>query len=246
MNMTLNEQTGRGLRPLLPLLADGAALLALLVWLPALSQRLQSPSGWNALLLVLLYVLFCLGVYLIRKLLPVPGTRWSPPAWLVDRRLRAASGFVFALLMATTLAYQLGFFESIFAVSAGLLEEGSTSALFVYAPGAWLGFSAFVVLVLAFPVNSTIAPEDSRFSWVALIALLCTDAMLIFSAAQARAMLLGLGLPDSIWFTAAVLVAFLASYLPARALYLKRQPYLSGWLSFAVLLLAAVQQVAYH
>lgn len=224
---------------LLPLLADAAAALVLLLWLPSLAQQLITPSGWNALLLVVLYLLFCIGVYLSRKLLPQDG-KWPPPSWLMNPKVRGTLGVVFALFMATTFAYQLGYFEAIFQVSAGLLEEGSTAAFFVYAPGAWLGFSMLVILVLAFPVNANVAPGRGRYALFALLSLLFTDAMILFSAAQTRAIIAGMHLGPSPLLALIILSAFLLSFLPERAIYQSRQPYLSGWLSFFVLLLLSV------
>jgi hypothetical protein len=245
MATSVREQERKGVLSLLPLLVDGAAVLIMWLWLPAFAQQLGRPSGWNALLLTALYVLFCVGVYLSRKMIPVSAEgRWYPPAWLVARRVRASGGILFALFMVTTLAFQLGFFESIFQVSAGLLEEGSTAALFVYAPGAWLGFSMLVILVLAFPVNATVAPGRPLYVALALLSLLFCDAMLVFSAAQAQVMFAGSGLASGIgpWLLTAV--ALIASFLPARAIYQSRWPSLAGWIGFAALLISAVSLAA--
>lgn len=219
----------------LPPLVDGLTAVLLLVWLPDLSQRLVEPSGWNALLLVVLYILFCIGVYLSRKLLPQPG-RWPPPDWLMNPRVRGALGLVFALLMATTFAYQLGYFQAIFDLRAGLLEEGSTAAFLVYAPGAWLGFSLLVILVLAFPVDASIPPHNGRYALVALLSLILTNGMLLFTAGQARAMMEGLDLTPGPGAALLVLLALLLSFFPARTHYQSRQPFLPGWLSYAALL----------
>jgi hypothetical protein len=224
----------------LPLIADAGAALLIFLWLPALSMRLVEPSGWNALVLVLLYLLFCIGVYLSRKLLPQSETgRWSPPAWLTNPKIRGLLGFIFALFMATTFAYQLGYFEAIYQIRAGLLEEGSTAAFFVYAPGAWLGFSMLVILVLAFPVDSNIPPGNYRYAPLAFLSLVFTDALLVFSTAQTRAMVIGLDLSPGIDLWLVVLAAFTLSFFPARAIYQNRQPYLGGWLSFVLLLILA-------
>ena len=229
---------------ILPVIADAAAALALLLWLPGLTGRLTEPSGLNALLLVLLYILFCLGVYFSRKLLPQPDAgRWAPPDWFMDPRVRGLLGLIFAFFMATTFAYQLGYFEAIFQISAGLLEEGSTAAFFVYAPGSWLGFSLLVILVMAFPVDSNVPPVNQRYEILAFLSLIFTNGLLVFSTAQMKAMILGLHLTPGLFLGLVVLVAFIVSLLPARAIYQSRQPYLSGWVSFALLLFLAIYLV---
>lgn len=225
---------------LLPVIVDAGAALVIFLRLPELSSRLSEPSGLNALLLLFLYLLFCLGVYLSRKIQPQAGiSRWGPPAWLMDPKVRGLLGLVFSLFMATTFAYQLGYFEAIYQIRAGLLEEGSTAAFFVYAPGAWLGFSMLIILVLAFPVDSNIQPANNRYTLLALLGLVFTNSLLIFSAAQARAMITGLNLTLGFGSWLIVLTALALSFLPARAIYQSRQPLLSGWLSFAFLLLLA-------
>ena len=226
---------------ILPLIADAAAALAIFFWLPELSPRLEEPSGLNALLLVLLYILWCLGVYFSRKLLPQPEIgRWAPPAWFMDPRVRGVLGLIFAFFMATTFAYQLGYFEALFQIRAGLMEEGSTAAFFVYAPGSWLGFSLLVILVMAFPVDSNVPPVNHRYEILAFLSLVFVNGLLVFTTAQTKAMILGLELVPGVSLWLLVLVAFTLSLLPARAIYQSRQPYLSGWLSFALLLLLAV------
>lgn len=240
-----NPVTSRSpLMPFLPVIADGAAFLALLLWLPALSLELAQPSGWNALLLVVLYVLFCGGVYLIRKLEAQPGIgRWSPPAVLLDRKVRGVLAFLFGLLMMTTVAYQLGYFAAIQSIRAAALDEGSSSALFVYMPGALLGFSMLYILVLAFPVQVNQPPGNYRYAAVALLGLILANGMLLFTAAQARAISAVLGLPSGAGAALLSFLVLLISFAPPRLLYQYRQPTLSGAVSFAILLLAATWQI---
>lgn len=224
----------------LPVAVDAVAALLIIFWLAPLTARLQEPSGLNALLVVLLYILFCFGVYLSRKLLPRPGSaRWAPPEWFQNPKVRGAFGLVFAFFMATTFAYQLGYFEAIFQLRAGLLEEGSTAAFLVYAPGSWIGFSLLVILVLAFPVDSNLEPGNLLYVILAALSLIAVDSLLVFTTAQAQAMIRSLAFPNGVLLWLAVLAAFTLSLLPARAIYQSRQPYLSGWLSFAGLLLVA-------
>jgi hypothetical protein len=224
----------------LPVLIDAGIALAIFLTLPALSSRLAEPSGLNALLLVLLYLVYAVGVYFSRKLLPGEGDyRWAPPAWSRDPKVRGVMGLIFAFFMATTFAYQLGYFESIFDLRAGLLQEGSTAALLVYAPGSWLGFSMLMILVLAFPVDSNVEPGETRYAALAVLSLLLTDSLLVFAGAQVNAMVKSMGAQTSMGLWLLVLAAFVISLLPARAVYQRRRPFLSGWISFALLLLFA-------
>ncbi|MFN2123681.1 MAG: hypothetical protein ACK2U0_08740 [Candidatus Promineifilaceae bacterium] len=226
---------------ILPLIADILAAVALFLWLPGLAARLAEPSGLNALLLVLLYILFCLGIYFSRKLLPQPEIgRWASPDWFMEPKMRGILGVIFAFFMATTFAYQLGYFEAIFQTSAGLMGEGASSAFFVYAPGSWLGFSLLVILVMAFPVDSNVSPGTHRYEILAFLSLAFTNSLLVFCAAQTRALIQVLHLVSGPALWLIVLFAFFVSLLPARAIYQSRQPYLPGWVSFTLLLFFAI------
>jgi hypothetical protein len=225
----------------LPVVVDIAAAGALYLWMPDLSRRLGDPSGLNALLLFLLYILFCLGIFFSRKLLPQPEIgRWAPPDWFMEPKVRGVLSFIFAFFMATTFAYQLGYFEAIFQISSGMLGEGASSAFFVYAPGSWLGFSLLVILVMAFPVDSNVPPVNHRYEILAFLSLVFVNGLLVFSTAQTKALIQGLNLASSLSLWLIILIAILISFLPARAIYQSRQPYLSGWVSYSLLLLLAI------
>lgn len=224
----------------LPALVDGLTAVVLIVLLPGLMGRLLQPGGWNAALLVTLYVFFCVGVYLIRKLLPEPEAgHWGPPAWFMDPRVRGLVGAVFGLLMMTTLAYQLGYFAALDEASLRTMGEGDSSVFFLFGPGAWLGFSMLVILVLAFPVNATVAPGTRRYTLFATLGLLFTNSLLVLVTAQARAVAQSSGRMDSITAVVAIFAALLLSFAPARLLYQDRQPHLSGLISFGLLILLA-------
>ncbi len=225
----------------LPILADGAALVAILFFLPDLARGFEVPSGWNALLLVLSYLLFCIGVYLIRKLESQEmNKRWQPPAAFMNPKVRAVLAFLFGLLMMTTLAYQIGYFESIQSIATSTLDEGDSSALLVYMPGALLGFSMLYILVLAFPVQATISAGSKIFPVFALVGLLLTNSMLVFTSAQARALTAALGLPDGPDIALGSLLLLLLAFAPPRLLYQTKQPSPYGLVTFLILLLTAV------
>ncbi len=228
----------------LPVLADVVTFVAMLFLLPDFAQGLEEPSGWNALLLTLFYLLFCVGVYLIRKLEPqAADERWPPPALFMNPKIRAFLAFIFGLLMMTTLAYQIGYFESILSIGITTLDEGDSSALLVYMPGALLGFSMLYILVLAFPVQANIPAESWKYPILAVIGLLFANSMLFFTTAQAKAMTTALSLPDNIGVYAASFLVLLLSFVPPRLLYQNKQPYLYGLISLLILLLIAAWQV---
>lgn len=237
-------KTRNALMVALPLLADGATFLAVLIFLPDFTQSLVEPSGWNALLLVLFYLLFCVGVYLIRKLEPWTGiSQWQPPSFLLLPRTRVILAFIFGLLMMSTVAYQIGYFESIQSVGSSTLDEGDSSALLVYMPGALLGFSMLYILVLAFPVEANVPAQSRRFPILALLGLVLANGMLFFTTAQARAIVTALSIADGVGLYVASFLILLLSFAPPRSLFQNKQPSPFGLVSFVVLLLFASWQI---
>lgn len=237
-------KTEISLPAVLPVIVDGLAFLAILFVLPGFALRLEQPSGWNALSLVLFYLMFCVGVYLIRKLEAREQiSRWQPPSIFLDPKVRALLAFLFGLLMMTTLAYQIGYFESIQSLGSAALDEGDSSALIVYMPGALLGFSMLYILILAFPVQSNVSSDRRLFPILAFLGLVLANNMLFFGTAQARAITTALGIKDGPALFVASFLLVLLSFAPPRLIYQNKRPQPYGLVSFFLLLLFAAWQI---
>lgn len=222
---------------ILPFIADGLTLIVLFKVINPFADRLAQISGLNALILVLLYILFCIGVYLIRKLKPgdtILGRQ--PPAYLLDRRFRAFLAFLFGLLMVTTLAYQLGYFAAIQSARSAL-DEGSSSSLFVYMPGALLGFSMLYIFILAFPVVEKLEEGSWKTITWTFCGLLFTNSLLVFSVAQARVIASEINWGNNLLMLVASSIILAVSFAPPRILLQTKYPYKMGLLSFAILLI---------
>ena len=78
------------------------------VLFPPLAERLGTPGGVNALLLSGGFVVFCAGVFWLRRLRPMDGGEgeWAPRNW------RVGLAIAFAAVMSLAIAWQLGFFRS--------------------------------------------------------------------------------------------------------------------------------------
>ncbi|MCA9972402.1 MAG: hypothetical protein KC425_19405 [Anaerolineales bacterium] len=167
--------------------ADAVALAGLLWIGPALAARLERPSGVHALWLVGVYVLFMAAVFVLRKRLPPVADAASGwwRFWL-DRRTRTGLALLFGLAMMSALAYQLGYFDVFLTVGPENVNEGESSALFVFGPSAWLFLSLFYVLILAFPVRG----GETAVSPVLLLPLLLAiNGMALFGSALLAALL---------------------------------------------------------
>ena len=197
------------------LLADLVGLLAMFILFPPLAERLNEPGGLNALLLSGGFVLFCLGVFWLRRLRSVGrgDGEWAARNW------RVALAILFALVMSLAIAWQLGFFQSGLQVDTRDLGEGGSASYFVFGPGAWLGFSALYVLVLGFTVRPSVEAGSGRWGAAATLGLLAANAMLLLLGAQARAF----AGATALWLPL-LYAGLLLLFLPPRLVYIARGP----------------------
>jgi hypothetical protein len=196
------------------ILADFLAIMALFTVFPILVERFSEPTGMNALILSLGFLIFCVAVYWLRRLIPVPGGKdeWLPRGW------RTVLAVFFALTMSLAIAWQLGFFESGPVVDTRELGEGGSAVYFVFAPGAWLGFALIYVLVLAFTVTPRIEAANSRRGVGAFLSLLAINGMFLLLESQAYNLFAG----RSFFWLPVAFVWFLGLFLPPHLLYITR------------------------
>ena len=174
----------------IPILADSLALILLFTILPSLAEQFTTPSGLNALLVLIGYIFFCVGVFLLRKL-EGDSERADKPMKL-SRQAYIILAILFGIGMMLFLSQQLGYLDLIF-TDPYSLGEGQAAAFFVFAPSAWLGVSLFYIPVLAFTVTPDVSPESQRYTWQSLFGLLAVNGMLLLAAAQLKALSGGAG-----------------------------------------------------
>jgi hypothetical protein len=199
----------------LALLTDAVTLVAMLVLIPRAAEALAEPSGISTLYLALVYILFLAGIFMLRKLRPVPPATgdWLSPA------VRGMLAGLFGLALTTLLAWQLGFFRSFPSADPMVLGEGEAAAYFVFAPGAWIGVSMLYILFLAFPVNETVGTGDGCYLPFALVGLLGSGLMLAMMVAQGQPVLPAGN--AALWAVLALLLLALL-FIPPRLLYASR------------------------
>jgi hypothetical protein len=197
----------------LPVAVDVLSAAALLA-LPALSQRLETPSGTNTIVLGAGFILFAAGVVFLRRLKPLA----EPAEWL-SPRLRGVLAVFFALAFMTAAAWQLGYFASLGQVNTRDLGEGPTAVYFVFAPGAWLGVSLLYIIFLAFPLTPTVDGPGSGYTAGAMFGLLAAAVMQLLMTAQGRTMIP----PDgTLAWGLVAFVVLLALFAPPRIIYAER------------------------
>jgi hypothetical protein len=233
----------------LPPLADLVALSALLFFFPAFVAQFERLSGMNALLLSGAYVLFCTAVYAIQKLEPFPQAEPQRPRPLRSRPLRSrldswlspkllgALGVLFGLAMMFSFTYQMGYLDALWAFNSRSLNSGETAAFLAMAPGAWLGFSLFYMLLLISTFEPAVTWGDGRYRQISMLSLLTINLLLVLMTAQARVIVLALGL-DGQWLLLPVAFGLWALLFgPPRLLFLRKLSHPGGTVSAVLLFL---------
>jgi len=222
---------------LLAVLADVATYVAIQLVSPRLVGDFSAPSGWNALIVGGVFLLFIVGVFLFRRLVATPQ---GSAEWLT-RGIRIALALAFAFVISLSLAWQLGFFHSSSQVDVTEMGEGGAASYFVFGPGAWLAFSLIYVLVFGFKVEPTITM--SHRYWVAcLIGLSATAMMLVVFAIQVQVIMQQI---MAGWWPLLAFLVLALLFLPPRLLYLSRtvgvrSPAAYGVIAVMLLLLATI------
>jgi len=234
------------LLPYLTLIADGLAIVAGIFWLPQLVDWFDERLALNVIRLVFIYALFCVAVYLIRKLekqLTPAAAVFTMPAFLTSVPFMRVMGVLFGLTLALLIFDQLGYFQSIFIVDDRVLGAGESSAFFVYGPGALLAVSLFYILVISGETRETVLVNTSRYIPMALIGLLGANGMLLLLTAVFRAHLILWSVPQTVLVGILALLLLLILFGPPRVWYLTKRPSWIPVISFAIMLLYFAWQI---
>ncbi len=206
---------------LLPLLADllGAAMYLLLAH--PLAGRLAQFGIGNSLLLGLVFILFVLGVYALKKLQTIPGPPFAPAGWLDNRRVSAALGVLFALCFALVLGYVTGFLDSVAHLNRAVLDEPASTIYLLLSPATWFGLALVYMLLLITPVEMTLAPGARNYQVVTLLGLLAVNLMAVALSGFRLAVVGRFGAGGGL-VTLAALLLYLLLLLPPRLIHAGR------------------------
>ncbi|MBX3054834.1 MAG: hypothetical protein KF770_00025 [Anaerolineae bacterium] len=211
------KQSNAMLEMLAPVV-DGTAVLIGFFFLADMSAWFTERRATNMVALTLVYFVFCVAVYLIRKLEPqvtAAEAKLTIPEWLTARPTMTVFAVLFGLTLAVLLLNQLGYWESIFIVDDRRLGAGESSAFFVYAPGAFIAAALFYILVLSAPTRETILVNSRRYVPLALVGLVGVNGMMVLLTAVFQSLLLP-------WYL--LLPALLLLFGPPRVWYLCKRP----------------------
>lgn len=220
------------------LLADAAGVGLFLLFFSPLANQFGEIRSINAAVLGSVFVLFCISVYLLKKLeaTPAPAAAVHVPDWLLTARSLRMAGFLFGVWIAAGLAHQLGYFDLMLAVDDRVLGAGESSAFFVYAPGSWLGGALIYALILSSTAPPRFQLSQPRYRWIAFAGLLGVNGMLLVTAVALNALIYTLA---PVWVGLVGLALLLLLFAPVRLIYFQRQPSVTVLISHLILLLVA-------
>jgi hypothetical protein len=127
----------------------------------------------------------------------------------------AVLAVLFSLTLAVLMLDQMGYWDSIFVVNDRKLGAGESSALFVYAPGAFIATALFYVLVLSGKVRESILRQSRRYAPLALLGLVGVNGMMMMMTAVLHSLNLN-------WWL--ILPALLLLFGPPRIWVLAKRP----------------------
>lgn len=212
---------------LIALAADAIAVIATIFWLSPLAAQFGRMTFVNSVYFGLFFVLFMLGVAVLKRTHPTP--------WLGTWPFLVLGG-LFAFVLSTAIGYSVGFLDSVARMNREMLDEPSITIYLLLTPASWFGLSLIYVLLL----SNQSEPQPWR-PLRAGLALLAVNAMAVALAAAAHAFWLRLAPASPVLPILATFVLALLLFVPPRLLYLgkpdRAQPLpLLGWLSLLLFL----------
>lgn len=223
---------------IVPLLADATGVGLALLLLRPLAQRFQEMAFINSVLLGIFFLLFFLGVYALKRLIPATSSYGrAEPQPLPSARILAVFGVLFALAYTLAIAYVVGFLDSVIHLNRQVLDEPSATMYLLLTPASWFGLSLLYMLMLSSPTESTVQPGTPRYAILAFLGLTAINLMAVVLTAVWHALWLRFEPPASSWWLAILIfIVYLILLAPPRFLYhLKQRSWLAA-LPFLTLL----------
>lgn len=220
---------------MVPVLVDGLTGLFVVVLLDTAVSRFSQKSVLNAIILIVAFILICAGVLIVRKLaVRDAGGKLTVPLLLLNRKLHILSAIVFAFIFVLIVVVQLGYFATSFSTAEAVpltwSEESALGLLLLTSLGL-LALSFVYFVVLLWKMTPAIAVENGRYPWLASLALLLINLMLLLTTVQFAAWINRQGLTGDAFLGAIVFGLLALIFGPPRWIYLSKQPDIGGDLS---------------
>ncbi len=217
------------------LLADLLALFSFILLFRPVAKQFATPSSYNALILIVGFILFCIAVTYLKKLHPQPNVVDYLPVQLTAVLPQRLFAILFGVLFAFGLAHQFGYLASVAEVGTFNLDAGSASSLFSYGPGAWLGIGMIYMLILSSTAVPRFEPNTKNYLHKSLLGLLGVNLMLFLATVELHSFLSKQGWG---WGILSLLLLGVL-FLPPRFVYTTKSSERTHLVSFGFLLAIA-------
>lgn len=215
---------------LTPVAVDLISVVLYSAMLPLLVSRFQQKSAVNSLIIGVVYLLFCLSVYIMRRVEPGSGDSFSIDSMAVLGFLGAAFG-----MFLTYMAVESGGILDNLEID---LESGAASFGLMLASILWLGLVFLYAGILLIDIQPTISRGTVSAMWLELFSLIGVNLMIILTAAFWETIFIGTEPYDTVTIGGKILIFivtfafFLFFFAPPRMLFLTRNPSLGAIASF--------------
>ncbi|MCP5100161.1 MAG: hypothetical protein GY943_31800 [Chloroflexi bacterium] len=216
-------------------LADLIILISFFLLFNPVASRFATTSSYNAIILGVAFILFCIAVYLLKRLQPQPNVVSYLPEQVTAVIPQRILAVLFAIAFAITLAHQFGYLATLGEVGTFGLDAGEASSLFVYGPGAWLGIGLIYMLILSSTAVPHISHTAANYPRNAFLGLLGVNLMLFLTAAE-----LYVFFNNGSWGWSLVSLLLLGIlFLPPRLVYATKGNGRFHLISFGILLIVS-------
>lgn len=215
---------------LTPVAVDLMSVVLYSALLPLLVSRFQQKSMINPLIIGIVYLLFCLSVYIMRRVEPGSGDSFSIDSMAVLGFLGAAFG-----MFLTYMAVESGGILDNLEID---LESGAASFGLMVGSFLWLGLVFLYAGILLIEIKPSIANGSVQAMWLELFSLIGVNLMIIVTAAYWDSYFIGTEPYDAVTVGSKILIFivtfafFLFFFAPPRMLFLVRNPGLGAIASF--------------
>lgn len=215
---------------LTPVAVDLISVVLYSAMLPLLVSRFQQKSAVNSLIIGVVYLLFCLSVYIMRRVEPGSGDSFSIDSMAVLGFLGAAFG-----MFLTYMAVESGGILDNLEID---LESGAASFGLMLVSILWLGLVFLYAGILLIDIQPTISRGTVSAMWLELFSLIGVNLMIILTAAFWETIFIGTEPYDTVTIGGKILIFivtfafFLFFFAPPRMLFLTRNPSLGAIASF--------------
>ena len=220
---------------IIPIIVDIVAMVLAIFLIPRLADRFLQRSVANAVLIAVVYLLFCASVYFLKKL----GSEEQSEGWQKGSSL-AVLGIFFGIMVTYMMAETAGVFDDLDILDAVNPENPLHSLGIVVGTLLWLVIAMLYAGIMAAAIRPSIPEGTGQYALVEILGLVGINLMIIVAMAGWESIFADTEPYDSIGFGAKVLIFLLAYFFfllffaPPRLVFVAKRPGAASVVTFLI------------